>query len=187
MNSLKTRIILLGWATLILFPLPAYFVLSFFEDFSFQEFIELDKFSITSIGLGLEFGFVFAILILTILQSPFFKSIPNNVESLVRGMNLTLTDALFLSLCAGIGEELLFRIGIQYYLHWSITAVIFIALHGYLNPWNWKFSMYGLVLLPFILLLSIAYYYFGIWFCIAAHFIYDYVLFHTIITQHDND
>ena len=187
MNSLKSKILILGWATILLFPVPAYVVLHFFEQISFVEFIEVEKINVLSIGLGMQFGFVFAIFILLLLQSPFFKSIPNNIESLVKSMNLSIFDAVFLSICAGIGEELLFRIGIQYYLHWAITSVLFVALHGYLNPWNWRFSMYGIALLPFVLVISLAYYTFGIWFCIAAHFMYDFVVFYSIVKNNRND
>jgi membrane protease YdiL (CAAX protease family) len=98
-------------------------------------------------------------------------------------MNLRVRDGIFLSLCAGIGEELLFRSGIQTYLGWQITSVLFVALHGYLNPWNWRFSVYGLLVLPFIILISIGFYEFGLWFAVAAHFSYDAVLFTIMIKE----
>jgi hypothetical protein len=37
--------------------------------------------------------------------------------------------------------------------------------------------MYGLIVLPFILLLSMGFKTFGLWFAISAHFAYDVVLF----------
>jgi hypothetical protein len=37
--------------------------------------------------------------------------------------------------------------------------------------------MYGLIVLPFILLLSMGFQTFGLWFAISAHFAYDAVLF----------
>ena len=98
------------------------------------------------------------------------------MDEIIRSMNLTYLDALFISFCAGFGEEILFRVGIQQYLGVVITSVFFVAIHGYLNPFNWRFSMYGLIVLPFILLLSYGYGYFGLWFAISAHFSYDAVL-----------
>ncbi len=163
--------------------MPAYILLNLISNKNLDEFLELDKINLVSITYGLELGFVAGIIILLILQTPFFKSIPNNIEKTIKAMNLNWKDAVFLSLCAGIGEELLFRGGIQYYLNWPITSVLFVALHGYLNPWNLKFSMYGIVLLPFIFLISTGYYYFGIWFCIAAHFMYDLVIFCSILNS----
>jgi membrane protease YdiL (CAAX protease family) len=92
-------------------------------------------------------------------------------------MNLNVGDAIFLSFCAGFGEELLFRSGMQYYLGIIVTSLIFVAIHGYLNPKNWRYSLYGLLVLPFILLISLGFETFGLWFAIAAHFSYDAVLF----------
>ena len=68
-------------------------------------------------------------------------------------MKITRTDALFISFCAGFGEEILFRTGMQHYLGILITSIFFVAIHGYLNPFNWRYSLYGLIVLPFILLL----------------------------------
>jgi hypothetical protein len=45
-------------------------------------------------------------------------------------------------------------------------------------------SLYGMVILPFILLISWGFEHFGLWFSIAAHFAYDVVLFMSMI--HDN-
>ncbi len=92
-------------------------------------------------------------------------------------MNLSVFDAIFLSLCAGIGEELLFRGGMQFYLGPCLTSIIFVALHGYLNPFNWKQSLYGIVVLPLSFILGYGYEWYGLWFSIAVHFSYDLILF----------
>jgi membrane protease YdiL (CAAX protease family) len=114
---------------------------------------------------------------MVLLQAPLFEKLPNRIDDIVRSMNLNVGDAIFLSFCAGFGEELLFRSGVQYYLGIVLTSVIFVAIHGYLNPKNWRYSMYGLIVLPFILLLSMGFETFGLWFAISAHFAYDAVLF----------
>lgn len=51
---------------------------------------------------------------------------------------------VFLSLCAGVGEEIFFRGALQVWLGIPLTAVVFVLIHGYLNPWNWRISVYGL-------------------------------------------
>jgi len=48
---------------------------------------------------------------------------------------------------------------------------------------NWRFSLYGLIILPFIVLLSYGFEFFGLWFAIAAHFAYDAVLFTAIVME----
>jgi hypothetical protein len=95
-------------------------------------------------------------------------------------MNLNLVDKIFLSFCAGFGEEILFRVGVQHWLGIWITSILFIAIHGYLNPKKWRLSLYGILLLPFILSLGSWLSPMGIWFCIAAHFSYDLMLFISI-------
>ena len=53
------------------------------------------------------------------------------------------SDRLFISLCAGVGEELFFRGALQWWLGIPVTAVLFVAIHGYLDPRNWRISIYG--------------------------------------------
>lgn len=141
------------------------------------EIFQWDRLGVFELGLGIEVGLLYAWLALAFMTAPVFDKLPTRVENIVRGMNLNFWDCVFLSVCAGVGEELLFRSGVQYYLGPIITSVIFVAIHGYLNPFNWRMSLYGLIVLPFILLISYGYYEFGLWFCIGAHFSYDFLLF----------
>ncbi len=133
---------------------------------------------------GTTLGIAYAVLSLFFMQAKVFDKMPNRIEHIVKGMNLTILDCFFLSICAGVGEELLFRSGIQFYLGPIITSILFVAIHGYLNPRNWRMSLYGLIVLPFILLIAYAFEEFGLWFCIFAHFSYDLVLF--IIISREN-
>ncbi|MBK9176681.1 MAG: CPBP family intramembrane metalloprotease [Flavobacteriales bacterium] len=48
------------------------------------------------------------------------------------------------SVCAGVGEELFFRGAIQHWLGIPFTAVVFVALHGYLDPRDGRVLRYGL-------------------------------------------
>jgi len=133
---------------------------------------------------GTALGIAYAVLSLFFMQAKVFDKMPNRIEHIVKGMNLTILDCFFLSICAGVGEELLFRSGIQFYLGPIITSILFVAIHGYLNPRNWRMSLYGLIVLPFILLIAYAFEEFGLWLCIFAHFSYDLVLF--IIISREN-
>ena len=119
------------------------------------------------------------------MNARIFDSVSTRMDTLIASMQLKIWQGLFLSFCAGFGEELLFRAGVQPFLGVVITSVLFIALHGYLNPFNLRFSLYGIIALPFILILSYGYVYFGLYFAIAAHFSYDAVLFTFIIRQND--
>jgi len=174
---MRYKMLLLGLVTLLLFPIPTFLVHCFDNHISPWKILDFERFTAFNIGLGLEFGFVYGIIAMVLLQAPLFEKLPNRIDDIVRSMNLNVGDAIFLSFCAGFGEELLFRSGVQYYLGIVLTSVIFVAIHGYLNPKNWRYSMYGLIVLPFILLLSMGFETFGLWFAISAHFAYDAVLF----------
>ncbi len=167
----------MGWITLLLFPIPAFLVLHYFESFTISDFMQFSSFEVIPIGYGIEIGIIYAFLAILIMRARIFEESPLKVDELVKSMNLSYMDAFFLSICAGVGEELLFRVGVQYYLGPFLTSIVFVAIHGYLNPFNWRMSLFGLVVLPFSFLLGYGYEHFGLWFSISAHFAYDAVLF----------
>jgi membrane protease YdiL (CAAX protease family) len=180
-NIYKIR--LLGLVTLLVFPLPGFYLLDYFQNTSLTEFFDVQNIKLISIGYGLELGFAYAFIAYLFMKAPFFEQLPNRVDRIIDQLPLTYADGIFLSICAGIGEELLFRAGIQPLLGPWITSIVFVALHGYLNPWNWRFSMYGLIVLPFIFIISFGYIHLGLWFSISAHFAYDAVLFVIMIKE----
>lgn len=181
----KKTLYLLGLVTLLLFPIPTFLGLYWMEDMSPATIFEFDRLTFGNVGLGLLLGVLYAIVALGFMQAEVFQNMPTRVEQLVRNMQLNVLDCVFLSLCAGVGEELLFRSGVQFYLGPWITSFIFVAIHGYLNPMNWRMSLYGLIVLPFILLISFALPVWGLWFCISAHFSYDLVLFLVMTFEED--
>lgn len=174
---------MLGWITLLVFPIPAFLMLHYIEGWSFSDFVQLESLTTISVAYGVEVGILYAFLALAFLQAPVFQSLPPKQADLIRGMNLNFLDILFLSICAGVGEELLFRVGIQYYLGPFFTAIIFVAIHGYLNPISWRKSLYGFVVLPLAFILSYGYNEFGLWFSIFAHFSYDLVVLYFFINE----
>ncbi len=175
----------MGFITLLVFPIPTFLDYYFFREQSLISIFELDHIQLLPIVLGLGLGVAYAWIALLLMQAPVFEKLPNRIEQLVRRMNLNIFDCIFLSICASVGEELLFRSGVQYYIGPIITSIIFVAIHGYLTPWNWRMSLYGLIVLPFILLISFGLSSYGIWYCIAAHFSYDLVLF-LVISKKNN-
>ncbi len=180
---MRKQMIFFAWITLLLFPIPGFLLQNYFNRVSFQDFIDLDSIYWLHLLYGLMFGLAYGLLAYKIMSFPFFDKIPLKINRLVKDMHLKTSDGLFLSVCAGIGEELLFRAGLQSFLGVVLTSILFVALHGYLNPFNLRFSVYGLIVLPFILLISFGLGPFGIWFCIVAHFSYDAVLFTLMINE----
>lgn len=167
----------MGWLTLLVFPLPAFLVLYFFEDYTFSQFFDLEHLKLAPIAYGISIGIGYALLASRIMSFPIFDQVPLKIDQFVRDLKLNVFASLFLSICAGVGEELLFRMGIQYYLGPLLTAVLFVAVHGYINLTSWKKSLYGIIVLPLSLILCYGFEYLGLWFSIAVHFAYDAVLF----------
>lgn len=173
----KKKIYLMGWITLLIFPIPAFIALYFTHDYTLKDFFDFDRFKFHHLITGGFIGVAYAYLANFAMETKLFKSVPLRVDQLVKSMNLTLVDSIFLSICAGFGEELLFRVGVQTYIGPILGGILFVALHGYLNPFNWRQSLYGIIVLPLALVLGYSHAYFSIWMAIAIHFAYDLTLF----------
>ena len=130
-----------GWITLLLFPIPGFLLQFFINDATFSDFLNIKSYSILHLFLGLELGVVYGFISYLFVKSPFFEKLPNRIDDLVKAMNLKVRHGLFLSFCAAVGEELLFRAGLQSFLGPFLCSIVFVALHGYLNPFNLRFSV----------------------------------------------
>lgn len=181
----KVQFHILGWITLILFPALAFFALDYFEDINYISVLELDKILTPYTLLGIEFGLIYGLVILALSQFSIFQEMSSKQERMLKSLNLGWGDIIFMSFCAGFGEEILFRAGIQTWLGPWLTSFLFIAVHGYFNPTSLKKSVMGVVLFPFILTLAFAYENIGLWFCIAAHFSYDLLMFKLAIRSNE--
>ena len=165
----------------MLFPIPAYLYHYWVHSTSLYDFLELDNIKIPSILAGGVFGISYAIFALFMMKIPLYQKIPLKIDELVRSLNLTYTDAIFLSLCAGIGEELLFRSGVQDLLGIWLTSLLFVAIHGYFSVRKPLMNLYGILVLPFILIIGYCYEWFGLWMVVSAHAFYDLTLFIALI------
>src|SRR5690606_9683485 len=116
----------MGLITLFIFPIPAFGVLYFFSDFTVVDFFDIERFQPSHLVIGTLIGIAYAYFANILLETKPFKSIPLRVDELVKSMHLTKLDAIFLAICAGVGEELLFRMGIQHYLGLTITSILFV-------------------------------------------------------------
>ncbi len=173
----KVQFHILSWITLLVFPAIGLTLLWFFEDIEIISVFEFDKFFSPFTLLGLEFGLIYGFLVIGVSQFPIFEEMSGPQMRMLKNLKLNWADIIFMSFCAGFGEEILFRAGLQTWLGPWLTTVLFIAIHGYFNPKSWRKSMLGVLLFPFILILSYAYEAFGLWFCVAAHFSYDLLMF----------
>ncbi len=184
---LRSKLLWMGLLTFVVFPLPAIAILRFMEGKSFSQILQLDHFHLLAILEGLLVGAVVGFIIYRITRLDVFNDIPLKVEEMIQQAHLKYIDILFLSLAAGFGEEILFRVGVQSYLGIIPTSIFFVAIHGYFSIRNPKMSLYGLLVLPFILILGYGYGTLGLWFSISAHFSYDLLLFMIILQKKESD
>lgn len=167
----------MGVLTLVGFPLLAGLIQFFFTQKPILELVHLNELTLGETVFGASIGVIYALFSLLFLSSELFAQAPDRVERFVKNLNLTFWDALFLSLCAGVGEEIFFRSCLQPFTGPCLGSIVFVAVHGYLVPWNWRKSLYGLLVLPLTFILAFGFDYFGLWFSIGVHFVYDLVLF----------
>jgi len=127
-------------------------------------------------GVGLFYGLSSALLAILLIKSPILLPIKSYYGNMLQQLNLNFSKILIISLSAGIGEEILFRGGLQPLLGIWLTAIIFVAIHGYLNPFNWRISVYGIFMIIIIVGIGMIREKFGLLSAISAHFLIDVIL-----------
>ncbi|MFM9986662.1 MAG: CPBP family intramembrane glutamic endopeptidase [Flavobacteriales bacterium] len=93
--------------------------------------------------LGLGVGLVSAFVAQLIINSPLLNKVNKRYANMLGRFDLNWSEIIFISVCAGVGEELLFRGALQPLLGILLTSIVFVAIHGYLNPKDWRLSLYG--------------------------------------------
>ncbi|TVR77297.1 MAG: CPBP family intramembrane metalloprotease [Saprospirales bacterium] len=136
---------------------------------------------------GYLFGLIWGYAAWGFIELKMMRKVKTNYGGIISRLNLKTRDVWFLSLCAGVGEELFFRAGLQPLLGIWITSIIFVAIHGYLNPRNWRISLYGLLLCFFIAGLGYMTEEIGIISAITAHMIFDVVLLKRLSNMKSDD
>jgi uncharacterized protein len=182
MNKL---VLLLGFVTLIVFGALGIALVEQVQQEKFTELL-LRGFPVwQQLIIGTVFGFLTAMLAWRIIQSKFFTRERQKYAELIGSLNLNTAGIIFISLCAGIGEEIAFRAGLQPLLGIWLTSVIFVALHGYLNPFNWRISSYGLVMVFVIAGMGFLFQEAGLISAITAHAVFDIVLIKKLIDNQE--
>jgi hypothetical protein len=131
---------------------------------------------LAQVGIGLIYGLVAAFAGWGLIRMPFMEPVEAKYRTLIGSIRIGWGDIIFVSLCAGIGEELLFRGGIQPHLGVWPTSILFVALHGYLNPMDWRISLYGGFMTIAIAIIGKLYIHVGAISAILAHTMIDIVL-----------
>lgn len=135
------------------------------------------------IAAGILFGWISAHLGWKIVRSKWLMPVREKYEGIISQFHLHPAGIIFISFCAGTGEELLFRGAIQPHLGIVITSIGFVAIHGYLNPFDWRVTVYGIYMTVVIGIIGWMYVEMGIYFCICAHTVIDIVLLGKLVTN----
>lgn len=144
---------------------------------------------------GTSFGVYAAMMAILIIRFTPLKDVKDFYSKMFSGLKLNFPDILFYSLCAGIGEEILFRGAVQTLaVNWPqvasqphlgiwIVSLVFVALHGYINPKDIKLSIYAFFLVVVSAGMGYLYHYYGLISAIISHVIFDLVMFGYLIYQ----
>lgn len=134
---------------------------------------------------GLGYGIITALIALGLLSMSFMNQVKDHYAVLFNELDLSVGSILFISYCAGVGEEMLFRGALQHYLGIPITSVLFVAIHGYLNPKDWRISVYGVYMTLVIIGVGYMYERIGMISAMSAHFIIDVILLWVLMKEQE--
>ena len=178
----KSRIYAMGLVTLIGFPLLGLTVVGIMEDnpYDFKWFWEITWWQ--QLAWGTALGTLAGFAAWWLISTDFLKPTLEKYGKLIGKLRLNNGEIVFLSICAGVGEEIFFRAVLQQYWGIWITSVVFVAIHGYLDPRNSRMVIYGLTMTVIIAGIGYLYEYAGLLAAAAAHTMIDVVLFKKLST-----
>lgn len=166
----------LGLFTLFGFSAIGWAIIYFFIGLPFGSIFQHGVSWFLQVLVGLIYGAFTGWLGWLVVKSKLLDKTRKFYTGIIRELNLNIHEIIFISFCAGVGEEILFRAAVQYYLGIWLTAILFVAIHGYLSPMNWRISIYGAFMTIIIAGVGYMFDYFGLISAISAHFAIDVVL-----------
>jgi membrane protease YdiL (CAAX protease family) len=175
----------MGLLTLLV-PLVIVSILYYFNATEFMIPVIVGKMSVWwQLLLGVAGGFVLSGMTWLMGKWKYLDDVNFDYTLRLGIFNFSFQEILFLSFCAGVGEEIVFRGMIQPWLGILTTSFMFIALHGYLSYSSWPKVIFGLILFGVGTLLGILGAYVGLLAAIVAHILYDIVAFQRIQAEYE--
>ena len=181
------KIITLGLFTIIIFPLIGFIIHLFFSKESFWSIFISKKSILHEILLGLSIGILAGILAWIIIKLKILQPVREKYQGVIGSLKMNIGTIIMVSICAGVGEEILFRGVLQSYFGVWITAVGFVAIHGYLNPLDWRISLYGSYMILAIVVIGYLHQHYGLTSAMLAHTMIDIVLFIKLTSEYPNN
>ena len=173
----KKRLQYLSWLTLLGMSSIGILLIYFLQKRDVQLVLLGGKRYFLQVAAGMFFGSLSALLAVALLNDKRFKSVRSFFEALMHDINPSVINIVFYSLCASVGEEILFRAGVQPLIGIWPAAVLFVFLHGYINPTNVSLTIYGAFLIVICAGFGYLFKFFGLTASVVSHFVYDVAMF----------
>ena len=181
------KIITLGLLTIIGFPLVAFGINYFFSVESFWDIFISKQGILHELLIGLFLGVFEGLIAWRIIKLKILQPVRDKYQDIIGSLRMNLGTIIIVSICAGVGEEILFRGILQSYFGIWITAVGFVAIHGYLNPLDWRISLYGAYMTLAIVVIGYLHQLYGLTSAMLAHTMIDIVLFIKLTREYPNN
>jgi len=184
MRASRELFMRMGLLTLLV-PLVIVSILYYFNATEFMIPVIIGKMNLwLQLVLGIVGGLVLSGITWLMGQWKYLDDVNFDYTLRLGIFNFSFQEILFLSFCAGVGEEIIFRGMIQPWLGILTTSFMFIALHGYWSYSSWPKVIFGLILFAVGTLLGILGAYVGLLAAIVAHILYDIVAFQRIQSEY---
>lgn len=180
----RKRLFYLSWLTLFGMSAMGILAIHYLQNKSVVTVFKAGKPYFLQVTTGLFFGSLTSLLAALFIKGRRFKTVRTFFEGLIGDINPSLLEILFFSVCAGVGEEILFRAGIQPLIGVWPAAFIFVLLHGYIHPYNINLSLYGFLLVAICAGFGYLFKIFGLGAAITAHVVYDIAMFSILKYSH---
>lgn len=118
-----------------------------------------------------------------IIRRPLLRPVLDRYASIIGPLAPSLWQQIMVSVCAGVGEELLFRGALQHWLGIPFTALLFVALHGYLDPRDRRVMLYGLYLMAWMLGFGWFAHHYGLLAPMMAHAVFDMLIIRHLVVH----
>jgi membrane protease YdiL (CAAX protease family) len=185
MRASRELFMRMGLLTLLV-PLVIVAILYYFNATTFMIPVVIGKVNVwIQVGAGVAGGFLISGITWLMGKWKYLDDVNFDFTLRLGIFNFSLQEILFLSFCAGVGEEIVFRGMIQPWLGILTTSFMFIALHGYMSYSSWPKVIFGLILFAVGTILGILGEYLGLLAAIVAHIIYDVIAFQRIQAEYE--
>ncbi len=177
----RWMVFLLGGLTLLVFGVGGIALITLVQQRDLWSVLFGRGDMLVQVGVGVATGLIIGFGARAIIRRPFMRDLDAQFAERLGPRVRRLTDRLFLSVCAGVGEELFFRGALQHWLGVLFTAVLFVAIHGYLDPRDRRMMIYGLFMTAGMMVLGLIADRYGLLAPMIAHTLIDIVLFGQLV------